>query len=243
MMVEPLVLLPGMMCDYRLFAPQLEKLSPDMTLLVAPVTGGDRIEEIASNLLDTLPHKFALAGVSMGGIVAMEILRRAPERVTRIALMDTNSLSETPQTAADYEPLITKLKAGLLEQAVANIIRPEHLAPGPDRTAVLHLVGRMAENIGSAAITRQARALQRRRDYQATLRKCRLPALVLCGVHDTLTPVKRHEFMAELIPYAQLVLVQDAGHLPTLESPDAVTDALRAWMKQPLVLQKRIVAE
>lgn len=242
-MVESLVLLPGMLCDSRLFAPQIEALSPEMTVTVAPVTGGDRIEEIASNLLDTLPHKFALAGLSMGGIVAMEILRRAPERVTRIALMDTNSLAETPQSAADYEPLITKLKAGLLDQAVANIMRPEYLAPGPDRTAVLHVVSKMAENIGCAAITRQARALQRRRDYQATLRKCKVPTLVLCGVHDTLTPVKRHEFMAGLIPYAELALVQDAGHLPTLEAPEAVTVALRVWMKQPLVLQKRIVAE
>ena len=242
-MVESLVLLPGMLCDSRLFAPQIEALSPEMTLTVAPVTGGDRIEEIASNLLDTLPHKFALAGLSMGGIVAMEILRRAPERVTRIALMDTNSLAETPQSAADYEPLIIKLKAGLLDQAVANIMRPEYLAPGPDRTAILHTVSKMAENIGCAAITRQARALQRRRDYQATLRKCRVPALVLCGMHDTLTPVKRHEFMAGLIPYAELALVQDAGHLPTLEAPEAVTAALRAWMKQPLVLQKRVVAE
>lgn len=242
-MVEPLVLLPGMLCDSRLFAPQIEALSPEMTLTVAPVTGGDRIEEIASNILDSLPQKFALAGLSMGGIVAMEILRRAPERVTRIALMDTNSLAETPQSAADYEPLIIKLKAGLLDQAVANIMRPEYLAPGPDRTAVLHKVTRMAENIGCAGILRQARALQRRRDYQATLRKCRVPALVLCGVHDTLTPVKRHEFMAGLIPYAELALIHDAGHLPTLEAPEAVTAALRAWLRQPLVLQKRVVAE
>ncbi|WP_135503673.1 alpha/beta fold hydrolase [Roseovarius aestuariivivens] len=242
-MVEPLVLLPGMLCDSRVFAPQIQALSPEMTLVVAPVTEGDRIEEIASNILDTLPRKFALAGLSMGGIVAMEIMRRAPERVTRIALMDTNSLAETPQSAADYEPLITKLRAGLLDQAVAAIMRPEYLAPGPDRTAVLYQVGKMAENIGCAAITRQARALQRRRDYQATLRKCHVPALVLCGVHDGLTPVKRHEFMAGLIPHAELALIQDAGHLPTLEAPEAVTAALRVWMKQPLVLQRRVVAE
>lgn len=242
-MVEPLVLLPGMMCDSRLFAPQIEALSPDMTLTVAPVTGGDRVEEIASKLLDGLPRKFAIAGLSMGGIVAMEILRRAPERVTRIALMDTNSLAETPQSAADYEPFIAKLKAGLLDQAVSNLMRPEYLAPGPQRTAVLHTFAKMAENIGCAAITQQARALQRRRDYQATLRKCTVPALVLCGVHDRLTPVKRHEFMAGLIPYAELALIEDAGHLPTLEAPDAVTAALRAWLNQPLVLQRRVVAE
>ncbi|MBC7181465.1 MAG: alpha/beta hydrolase, partial [Roseovarius sp.] len=90
---EPVVFLPGMMCDARLFAPQMTALSPDMAVTVAPITGGDRIEEIASDLLDVLPRRFALAGLSMGGIVAMEILRRAPDRVTRLALMDTNALA------------------------------------------------------------------------------------------------------------------------------------------------------
>ena len=236
-MHDPLVFLPGMMCDARLFGPQVTALSRDIPVTVAPITGGDRIEEIASGLLGFLPQKFALAGLSMGGIVAMEILRRAPDRVTRIALMDTNSLPETPQSAADYEPLITKLKAGFLDQAVSSILRPEHLAPGSERTSVLNMVANMADNIGCEAITRQARALQRRRDYQDSLRKCNVPALVMCGEHDTLTPVKRHEFMAGIIPHADLAIIRDAGHLPTLEAPDAVTAALRAWLKQPLVLR------
>ncbi len=240
-MQEPLVFLPGMMCDARLFGPQVTAMSRDVAVTVAPIKGGNRIEEIASSLLDQLPLKFALAGLSMGGIVAMELLRRAPERVTRIALMDTNSLPETPQTAADYEPLITKLKAGLLDQAAASIVRPEYLAPGPERTSILNLVAKMAENVGCEAIIRQARALQRRRDYQATLRNCNVPALVMCGEHDTLTPVKRHEFMAGMIPHADLAIIRDAGHLPTLEAPDAVTAALRAWIKQPLVLRTKKV--
>lgn len=241
-MKDPLVFLPGMMCDARLFGPQIAALSPELPVTVAPISHGDRIEEIASGLLDHLPRKFALAGLSMGGIVAMEILRRAPDRVSRVCLMDTNSLAETPQSAADYEPIVTKLRAGFTDQAVASLLRAEHLAPNGDRTSVLHMVTKMAENLGPEAITRQVRALQRRRDYQATLRKIHVPALVLCGVHDTLTPVKRHEFMAGLIPYAELALVQDAGHLPTLEAPEAVTAALRAWLKQPLVLQKRVEA-
>ncbi len=241
-MKDPLVFLPGMMCDARVFGPQIAALSPDMAVTVAPVSQGDRIEEIASGLLDLLPRRFALAGLSMGGIVALEIVRRAPDRVTRLCLMDTNSLAETPQSAADYEPVVAKLRAGFIDQAVATLLRPEHLAPNGDRTSVLHMVTKMAENIGPDAITRQVRALQRRRDYQATLRKIMVPTLVMCGVHDTLTPVRRHEFMAGLIPYAELALVQEAGHLPPLESPEAVTAALRVWLKQPLVLQKRVEA-
>lgn len=238
-MQDTLVLLPGAMCDARVFGPQLTAFSPAVTVTVAPVTGGDRIEEIASRLLDGLPRRFALAGLSMGGIVAMEILRRAPDRVTRIALMDTNSLAETPQTAADYEPIIIKLKSGKLEEAVQAMIRPETLAPGPGRARVLAQVTEMARNLGAPAIIRQIRAVQRRRDYQAVLRKCKLPALVLCGAHDRMTPVKRHELMAGLMAGSTLKVIDEAGHLPVLEAPDAVNMALHDWLSQPLVLQTR----
>ena len=232
-MQEPLVFLPGAMCDARVFAPQLAAFSPLFSVTVAPVTGGERIEEIASGLLDVLPRRFALAGLSLGGIVAMEVLRRAPDRISRLALMNTNSLAETPQSATDYEPLIIKLKAGKLEDAVRSMISPEILAPGPGRPQVMAQVGAMAQNIGAEAIIRQIRAVQRRRDYQAVLRRCKVPALVLCGAHDQLTPVKRHDLMAGLIPGARLEVMEEAGHLPVLETPDLVNRALYNWLRQP----------
>ncbi|MDQ7072151.1 MAG: alpha/beta fold hydrolase [Rhodobacterales bacterium] len=236
-MIEPLVFLPGMMCDTRLFAPQLRDLGVDMGVMVAPITQGERIEEIASNVLMVAPNRFALAGLSMGGIVAMEILRRAPERVTRVALMDTNPLAETPKSAASYEPLIVGARAGRLNEVMRMMMQPDFLAPGPGRAEVLALVALMGENLGADVFVRQVRALQRRRDYQATLRKCKVPALILCGEHDGLTPVKRHKFMAELLAYAHLEIISDAGHLPTLEQPEAVTRVLRDWMTQPFVLR------
>lgn len=236
-MPDPLVLLPGMMCDARLFAPQITDLSRDHAVMIAPITQGERIEEIASSLLDVLPAKFALAGLSMGGIVAMELLRRAPERITRIALMDTNPLAETPQTAAAYEPMIIGARSGRLDEVLRGFMKPDFLAPGPQRIAVLNQVFEMGRDLGAEVLVRQVRALQRRRDQQPTLRRCKVPALVLCGAHDKLTPLKRHAFMAELIPYARLEVIEDAGHLPTLEAPEATTAALRAWMKQPFVLQ------
>lgn len=236
-MYEPLVFLPGMMCDARLFAPQLADLSRDMAVTVAPMTHGERIEEIASQILPLLPPKFALAGLSMGGIVAMEVLRRAPERVTRLCLMDTNPLAETPQSAAGYEPLIVGAKAGRLDEMLRMVLRPEHLAPGPQRMAIMAQVAQMGREMGAEVFVRQIRALQRRRDQQATLRRCKVPTLILCGEADGLTPVKRHTFMAELIPYARLEIVAEAGHLPTLEQPEVVTAAIRAWMTQPFVLQ------
>ncbi|MEM8775259.1 MAG: alpha/beta hydrolase [Pseudomonadota bacterium] len=241
-MSEPLVFLPGIMSDARLFGPQISTFSTETSVMFAPISSGETIEEIASGLLKQLPKCFAVAGHGMGGIVAMELLRRAPERVSRIALMDTTSLAETPQSAADYEPLIIKLKTGLLEIAASELIRAEHLAPTESRASILNLVAKMAENVGTSTIIQQIRALQRRCDYQVILRKCKVPALVMCGVHDTLMPVKRHEFMAGIIPNAQLALIQNAGHFPTLEASDAVSAALRSWMNMPLMLHTKISA-
>lgn len=238
-MRDPLVLLPGMMCDARVFSSQIAAFSAGLTITVAPVTGGDRIEEIASRLLDGLPRRFALAGHSMGGIVAMELLRRAPDRISRIALMNTYSLAETPQAAADMEPIIIKLKAGQLDEAVKALIPPDTLAPGASRASVMAQLQEMARAIGPEGIIRQIRAVQRRRDYQAVLRKTRQPTLVLCGEHDRLTPVKRHELMAGLIEGAHLEVVAGAGHMPGLEQPDAVNHALYHWMQQPAGVQSR----
>jgi len=232
-MAEPLVLLPGMMCDARLYQPQIANLSADHAVMVAPITHGERIEEIASNILDLLPSRFALAGLSMGGIVAMEVLRRAPERVTRLCLMDTNPLGETPNVAASREPMIVGARAGRLDEVMAEAMRPEYLAPGPQRPQILALMYDMARDLGADLFVRQSRALQRRRDQQSTLRKCKVPTLILCGELDPLTPVKRHEFMAELMPSAQLKIIADAGHVPTLEQPGVTTQALRDWLAMP----------
>ncbi len=236
-MAEPLVFLPGMMCDARLFTPQIEAFSADRAVMVAPVTHGERIEEIASDILQAAPAKFALAGLSMGGIVAMEVLRRAPDRVTRVAFLDTNPLSETPQVAAAREPQIIGVRSGRLQEVMRDEMKPNYLAPGPRRVEVLNTVMAMAMTLGPEVFVRQSRALQRRRDQQRTLRGIKVPTLVMCGAHDALCPVKRHEFMAELIPYAQLYIVPDAGHLPTLEQPEETNHVLAHWLKQPLVLQ------
>jgi len=232
-MQDPLVFLPGMMCDARVFVPQVTAFSPHVGVMVAPVTGGDRIEEIASRLLDGLPRRFALVGLSMGGVVAMEILRRAPDRVSRLALLNSNSLAETPQSAGDYEPMIIKLRSGGLEEAVDMVIPSDSLAPGAGRGDVQALLKDMAIHIGSKNVIRQIRAMQRRRDYQAVLRRCQVPALVMGGVYDRLAPVKRHELLADLIPNARLCVLDGAGHLPVLEQPDEVIAQLFEWYQSP----------
>ncbi|MGR3323182.1 MAG: alpha/beta fold hydrolase [Pseudooceanicola sp.] len=237
-MGEPLVVIPGMACDARLFEHQIQTFAPSRTVTVALPTQGERMEEIASNLLSQLPPKFALLGVAFGGCVAMEIYRRAPERVQRIALVSTSPLSDTPQQAAERETLLVKLRAGQVDEALAGLMKPDYLAPGPGRFEAMNRVMEMGRALGAAAIERQLRAQQRRKDQQATLRRISAPAMVLCGAHDTLLPVKRHEFMAELIHHAEMRVLDDAGHLPPLETPEAVTEALRDWLKQPLVLRQ-----
>jgi pimeloyl-ACP methyl ester carboxylesterase len=236
-MVEPLVLLPGMMCDARLFGPQIAELSSEMPIMVAPVTQGERVEEIASSLLEMLPQRFALLGSDLGAVVAMEILRRAENRVSRIALMGANPLAETPVMAANREPEIVKARSGRMAEVMSTALSPDHLAPSSQRMEVMALVADMAEVLGADVFIRQSRAMQRRRDQQAVLRKCKVPALVLCGVHDALCPVKRHSFMAELIPSAKLTVLENSGHYPMLEQPMETTAALREWMGLPVILR------
>ncbi|MFT4961429.1 MAG: pimeloyl-ACP methyl ester carboxylesterase [Paracoccaceae bacterium] len=229
-MIEPLVLIPEMMCDVRVFLPQLIAMTPGRAVMVAPITRAERIEDIAKNLLHQLPERFALAGLSMGGVVALEVLRRVPERVSRICLMSTNPLAETPAAAAMREPMIIGAAAGRLDDVMRETMPLEHLASGPERLNVLNLVYEMARDLGPDVFVAQSRALQRRPDQQGTLRRCKVPALVLCGEQDILTPPKRHEFMANLIPNATLAILPGAGHLPTLEQPELTTEALQNWL-------------
>ena len=183
-MRDPLVLIPGLACDGRVFGAQLPALSQQRTITVAVPNCGERMEEIASNLLDVLPPRFALAGHCLGGNVAMEILRRAPGRVTRLVLIATTPLAETPQSAADMEPAIIKLKAGAVEEAVPALIPPLSLMPGPGRLAIQSAIMEMARQLGPVALAGQLRALQRRIDYQTVLRKADVPTLIICGRHD-----------------------------------------------------------
>lgn len=236
-MKEPILFVPGMMCDARVWTPQIADLSRDFALHFPSIARAESIREMAAEIIHQAPPRFALAGHSMGGIVAMEVLRRVPERVTRVALISTTPLAETPAQAAWREPQIIKAQTGRLTEALREALSPETLAEGPGREAVLAELDAMAADLGPQVFIRQSRALQRRPDAQKALVTCKAPALVLCGGQDKLTPVKRHSFMAELIPYAELAIIEEAGHLPMLETPEKVNLALRAWMDLPLTLR------
>lgn len=236
-MKDPVVLVPGFMCDARIFAPQIAALSASRAVHVASIVQSDTIEEIAATVLDDAPGRFALAGLSMGGIVAMEILRQRPDRVLKLALMDTNPLPETPEVAAAREPQIAAVRSGRLEDVMRNEMKPKCLAPGPRRVEIANLIMDMARALGPEVFVRQSRALQRRKDQQPTLRAAKVATLVLCGREDALCPLRRHEFMASLVRGAELEVIDEAGHLPTLEQPGATTAALGRWLSGTLLLR------
>ncbi|MEP2530424.1 alpha/beta hydrolase [Shimia sp.] len=229
--MTPLVLLPGMMCDARLFAPQVAAFSGRRTIVCAPISEHAGIAEIAADTLRNAPEMFALAGLSMGGIVAMEILRQAPERVERIALMDTNPLAEAEEVKARRFPQMVSVREGGLAKVMRDEMKPNYLSDGPNRDEVLALCMDMALDLGPHVFLNQSRALMDRRDQTDTLRNARIPALVLCGRDDTLCPVSRHELMADCLGNATLEIIDSAGHLPVLESPEKTNGALARWLE------------
>ncbi len=228
--MTPLVLLPGMMCDARLFGPQIDALSGRMPLHLTPITARNTIAALAQTVLETAPPRFALAGLSMGGIVAMEVMTQAPERVTHLALLDTNPLAETPEARLRRGPQIAAAQAGRLEAVMRDEMKPNYLTDGPMRGQILDLCMDMALQLGPEVFVRQSQALRDRPDQQDNLRRVKVPTLILCGAEDRLCPVARHEGMQRLIPHATLTVVPGAGHMPTLEQPGATTTALLAWM-------------
>ena len=228
--MTPLVLLPGMMCDARLFAPQIAALSGTHPIHCAPIGGHNTVAEIAANVLANAPPTFALAGLSMGGIVAMEMLAQSPDRIKKIALLDTNALAETDAIKSRREPQIQSVRDGNLSAVMRTEMKPHYLTDGPNRSAILDLCMEMATTLGAEVFIRQSRALQSRPDQSNTLRNAHQPALILCGRDDMLCPVSRHDDMAGLMPNATLKIIENAGHLPTLENPEKTTKALRDWL-------------
>jgi pimeloyl-ACP methyl ester carboxylesterase len=187
--------------------------------------------ELARDVLRVAPPRFALAGLSMGGIVAMEVLAQAPDRVDRLALLDTNPRAEAPEVQARRGPQIERALSGGLRAVIRDEMKPNYLADGPDRQAILDLCMDMALSLGSRVFARQSRALRDRPDQTATLAAFRGPALVLMGAEDRLCPRDRHDQMHALMPQSRLVIIDGAGHLPTLERPNETIAALRRWLE------------
>jgi len=227
----PLLLLPGMMCDARLFQPQINVLSGRFPLVTAPIGGHETMQALAAEILKCAPPRFALAGLSLGGILAMEVLRQAPDRVDRIALLDTNPLAELPEVQDRRAPQIEAVKNGELSRVMRENMMPNYLANDTLDSPILDLCLTMALDLGPEVFINQSLALRDRPDQCDTLRQFTGPALVLCGDQDKLCPIERHEMMLDLLSNSRLQIVDNAGHLPTLEQPETTTAALIRWLE------------
>jgi len=229
--MTPLVLIPGMMCDDRMWGDFPGTLWPRPVVHCLPV-GADSMAALARAVLGAAPQRFALAGLSMGGIVAMEVLRQAPGRVERLALLDTNPCAEPPDLQARRARQIARALDGDLTGVMRDEMKPNYLGPGPQHAPILDLCLQMALALGPDVFAGQSRALRDRPDQQEVLAGFKGPALVVMGEHDRLCPLDRHQLMHALMPQSALVVIRGAGHLPTLEMPVETAAALRRWLEE-----------
>jgi pimeloyl-ACP methyl ester carboxylesterase len=217
----PVVLVPGLTCSPRLYAEQIPALWRFGPVTIADHTRDDGMAAIARRILASAPPRFALAGLSMGGYIAFEIMRQAPERVAKLALLDTGARSETPEQTERRKVVIALAKAGRYAE-VADIAFPIYVHRNRHQDATLkRLVRAMAEDTGVEAFLRQQQAIMSRPDSRPVLGAIKCPTLVLVGVSREI---------AAGIPGARLVVIADSGHLSTLEQPGRVTEALVSWI-------------
>lgn len=225
-MSTPLVLLPGSLCDAELFAHQTRRLAQEREVTVAPLDGEDSIEGLAAHVLATAPQTFAVAGLSLGGIVAMELHRQAPGRVEALALLDTNldaPAAAQLQQRADWDAMVA---AGRFDDIVASLVPVSTCGRGALDTVVTD----MAHRVGEAAFLRQNTALQHRPDRRTWLEDVDVPVLIACGREDVVCPVALHEELAGRTQRGSLEVIEGAGHLATLDRPEAVTTLLHDWI-------------
>ena len=234
-MTVPLVLLPGLMCDRAVWGAVMDALPPDAEIDVSAYGDIDSLGAMAERVLMLAPPRFAVAGHSMGGRVAFEVFRRAPERVAGIALLDTNYTPRPPGEAGAREErerrelLATARAQGTRAMGriwVENMVHPSRRGDAALIDSIVDMFGRKSADTFAA----QIRALLARPDAGPLLGAIRCPALILCGRDDSWAPLARHEEMAAAIPGGTLVAVDTCGHMAPMERPREVADALAAWL-------------
>jgi pimeloyl-ACP methyl ester carboxylesterase len=226
-----LILVPGLLCDARLWRAQADALAGTVDCWFADATRSDTMAGLARDLLAAAPfRRFALAGLSMGGYVALEVLRQAPDRVARLALLDTSARADTPEQSQKRREFIALAERGrflgVTDALVPLLVHPSRLGD----EALVATVKAMARSIGGDAFIRQERAIMSRADSLTLLPKIACPTLVLCGREDALTPLARHEEIAAAVAGARLEVIDECGHLSTLEKPREVNAALERWL-------------
>jgi pimeloyl-ACP methyl ester carboxylesterase len=234
-MSEPLVLIPGLLCTPRLFEAQVASLAGGRQVIVADHTRHDSVELVAADILGQVMGEFALLGLSMGGYLAFEIMRQARDRVTRLALLDTNARADTAEQREVRNRLIhlghtegpRKVQQVLMSRLVHQRVRSDK--------ALVEAILQMADDTGPEAHERQQRAIMGRPDSRLSMSGIRVPTLVLVGREDQITPPKMAEEMHSAIAGSRLVVLDTCGHLSVMEQANAVTAELERWLDEPLL--------
>ena len=223
-------MVPGMMCDERIFSPQIEELSKSLEVTIADISSFSSVRELASDVLKKAPKSFSLLGHSMGGIVAMEIYSQEPNRIEKLILMDTNPKAELDEVKLKREPQIKDVREGKLLEVMRDEMKPNYLAESENKSSVLDVCMDMALSLGPDVFINQSRALQKRSDQLNTIQSINIPVLIMCGSEDKLCTVERHEMMHNMISDSDLKIINNAGHMPTLEQPRETTEVLKEWL-------------
>lgn len=228
--MAPILFVPGLLCSAEIFAAQISALWPHGPITVASTLEGETIGDVARRILETAPPRFALAGISMGGYISLEIMRQAPERVSRLALLDTTARPDTSEQTAQRRLTLEEARTGDFNStALAGLTALLH----PERrgdVSLRNINERMARSVGLEGFARQLELIISRPDSRPFLSAISISTLVLVGDADALTPVERAQEIAENIPGARLVIVPRCGHLSTIEQPQVVSTALVDWI-------------
>jgi pimeloyl-ACP methyl ester carboxylesterase len=228
-----LILIPGLLCDARLWTEQTQALADIARCLIPDLTAHESIERMAESVLSQAPEQFALAGFSMGGCVALEVVARAPHRVRQLALLSTSAVGLMPNVRRHYQESIANLQAGGLAKYLSDAF-PKYVAHArANDPGLWQALSEMGIDLGAAVAVRQMRALLAYSGFSGDLGAIVCPTLLICGEQDERTPVAVHELMAEQIPGSELTVIEGAGHFTPLERPSAVAAALREWLSVP----------
>ncbi len=227
----PLLLVPGLLCSARLFEAQIAALAPANEIEVADHTTADTMAGVAEAILAEAPDEFTLIGLSMGGYIAFEILRQAPGRVRRLALLDTQARADTDDIIANRRRLLDLADrdgaVAVQRELLPRLIRQDRIGEEPLTSDIL----KMADEVGDAGFRNQTHAIIGRPDSRDMLGTIACPTLIIVGDQDILTPPDRSREMADGIKGAELRIIPDCGHLSTMEAPDAVNAILSGWLQ------------
>lgn len=228
-MPTPIVLVPGLLCTLEVFSGQMAALRSQGPVTVASTLQGQTIAEIAAHVLEDAPQRFALVGFSMGGYIALEIMRQAPERVTRLALISTSARADTPQQTRLRRELLAAAR-GRDPKNWADEVLTQFAQSRPEDPALHAFKVRMAEAVGVEGFERQMRAIMTRIDSRPSLAAIRVPTVVMVGDIDPFTPPGVGRELAAGIAGARLVVIPHCGHGAPMEQPQRVSAELVAWL-------------